>query len=125
MPIVRITPPAERRSALAILKELFTIAPVWVKALGALTAAMLVLAVIGADIRIGHDGFNFQANLFRRTPPSTEKTVASNQGSVGQPPNSLTEPQVRDLVGQMILESERKRALELDQQLVRLESGLK
>src|SRR5260370_9314525 len=60
MPIVRITPPAERRSALAILKELFTIAPVWVKALGALTAAMLVLAVIGADIRIGHHGFNFQ-----------------------------------------------------------------
>src|SRR5215831_6205969 len=47
MPIVRIAAPAQRRSALAVLREFFTVAPIWVKGLGVVAAAMLVLAVIG------------------------------------------------------------------------------
>src|SRR6516162_5418868 len=41
MPIVRVALPPQRRSAVAILKELFGVAPIWAKAFGAVAAAML------------------------------------------------------------------------------------
>ncbi|HWX41406.1 MAG TPA: zf-HC2 domain-containing protein [Blastocatellia bacterium] len=126
MPIVRITPPAERRSALALLKELFTIAPVWVKAMGVLTAAMLILAIIGADISIGRDGFRMQAHLPGRDKNRPEdRTIARNDSEQPKPANGMNESQIKEMVSRMILESERKRGEELEQQLVRLESGLK
>src|SRR5262249_25354152 len=118
MPIVRITPPAERRSALAVLKELFTITPVWVKALGVLSAAMVILAIIGADVSIGRDGFRMQAHLFGRDKNRPDdQQIAKNDTDQPKPLNGLTEPQLREMVSHMILESERKRSEELEEQL--------
>src|SRR3989442_2954234 len=79
LPVVRVV--AERtsseRSMLAVLKELFSLTPVWAKALGAVAMAVLVLAVIGTDISVGRSGFSIHADPFRRDRSA--------------PPNNITE----------------------------------
>jgi hypothetical protein len=127
MPIVRIAAPAQRRSALAVLREFFTVAPIWVKGLGVVAAAMLVLAVIGADISIGRDGFRMQTHLLRRDknpagPPTVVRTDSSQQTQMLP---AMTESQLKDMISQMIAETEKQHARDLEVELVKLESGLK
>jgi len=127
MPIVRIAPPAQRRSALTVLKELFTLAPIWVKGLGVLTAAMLVLAIIGADISIGRDGFHMRAHLLTGKAESGRGQFIANRDS-GQPGSAtapMTESQLKEMISRMVADSERQHARDLELKLVKLESGLK
>src|ERR1044071_8966775 len=66
LPVVRVVTERSGRPMLTVLKELFTITPVWAKALGAVAMAMLVLAVIGTDVRVNRDGVSFHADVLRR-----------------------------------------------------------
>src|SRR6185436_20362220 len=61
LPVVRVVaePRSSERTMLGVLKELFTLTPVWAKALGAVAMAMLLLAVIGTDVSIGRNGGSF------------------------------------------------------------------
>jgi hypothetical protein len=74
------------KSVLALLKELFTILPVWAKGLGAVAAAMLVLAVLGTDIHIGKDGFSYRADLLRKGDAAPVQATGGTQttGDVAQ-----------------------------------------
>jgi hypothetical protein len=74
------------KSVLALLRELFTILPIWAKGLGAVAAAMLVLAVLGTDIHIGQDGFSYRADLLRQGNTTTTQGTSGNQptGDVAQ-----------------------------------------
>jgi anti-sigma factor RsiW len=128
LPVVRVV--AERasgkRSMLGVLKELFSLTPVWVRALGAVAIAMLVLAVVGTDVSVGHSGFSFHADLFRRDRTVQPRDVAD--AKITGPSNTANLEQVRtemkSLVNQLIAESERQQKDDLKAQLVSLESQL-
>jgi hypothetical protein len=122
MPVVRVvTEP--RRSALSMLKELFTLTPIWAKALGAVAMALVVLAVIGTEVSIGGGGFSARVDLLRRgreAQPVSLPTKANTADS--STPVNLE--QVRALVNSMIINSERQQTAEIKAQLVGLESQL-
>jgi hypothetical protein len=129
MPIVRVVtePQTPRRSALAVLKELFIVTPVWAKALGAAAMAMLVLAAMGTNISIGRDGFLFRADTLRRQPAAQTVYVAGSQNTddfIRTTDIERVRTDVKALVGQMIAESERQQKEDLKAQLVSLESQL-
>jgi len=129
MPIVRVVAeaPSSRRSALAVLKELFTVTPIWAKALGAAAMAMLVLAVMGTSISIGRDGFSFSADIMRGKPVTQTETLAGSRNPddfIKAADLERVRADVRTLVSQMIAESERQQKDELKAQLVSLESQL-
>src|SRR5947208_6090753 len=66
LPVVRVVADGSReRSVLTKLKELFSVTPMWAKALGAVAMAMLVLAILGTDVRVGSGGVSFHADLLR------------------------------------------------------------
>jgi hypothetical protein len=121
MPIVRVALP-QRKSEIALLKELLGIAPVWAKAFSALAAAMLVLAVMGTDIRIGHDGFNFRTSLLGRRHTDEVPLNPASQPIIQQ---SMTAEQIKAFVNQQILESERAQKEQMSAELARLETALK
>ncbi|HXG93266.1 MAG TPA: zf-HC2 domain-containing protein [Blastocatellia bacterium] len=127
MPIVRVVASPPRRSALAVLKELFSITPLWAKALGAMAMAMLVLAVMGTEISVGRDGFSMRADLLRRNQPA-QAVSAGDTRIADNAMSSVNVEQVRaDLrayVNDLILASERQQKEELNAQLVSLESQL-
>lgn len=127
LPVLRLVAdrPANDRSMLAAFKELFSITPIWAKALGAAAMAMLLLAIIGADVSVGSGGVSFHADLFRRgravetgNAPEGRKP-ALNEGSIEQVRSEL-----RGLVNQMIADGERQQKEEIKLQLVGLESQL-
>jgi hypothetical protein len=129
MPIVRVVtePPLPRRTALAALKELLVITPVWAKALGVAAMAMLVLAVIGTDISIGREGFSFHADILRRQSVTQTATVPENQSTddfIKTTDIERVRADVRALVSQMIAESERQQKEDIKAQLVSLQSQL-
>jgi hypothetical protein len=129
MPIVRVVtePQTPRRSALAVLKELFIVTPVWAKALGAAAMAMLVLAAMGTNISIGRDGFLFRADILRRQPAAQTVYVAGSQNTddfIRTTDIERVRADVKALVGQMIAESERQQKEDLKAQLISLESQL-
>lgn len=128
LPVVRVVAerPSGERSMLGVLKELFSLTPLWAKALGALAMAMLVLAVIGTDVSVGRSGFSFHADLLRRDRTAQPIDVADGKNT--GPSNSSNIEQVRTevktLVNQLIAESERQQKEEIKAQLVSLESQL-
>ena len=79
MPVVRVvTEP--RRSALSMLKELFTLTPTWAKAMGAVAMALVVLAVMGTEVSIGAGGFSARVDLLdrgREAQPVSSSTTAN------------------------------------------------
>jgi hypothetical protein len=132
-PDVRLVTAVEpRKSALALIKELLTIMPVWAKGLAMVAAAMFVLAVLGTDIKIGKDGFSYQADILRKQNSSV---VASSGGSqvVGEVVQvNLTEKQLEQLrtslmteVNARIAESEQLQKDEVKAQLVNFQGQLK
>lgn len=129
MPIVRVVtePHTPRRSALAVLKELFVVTPIWAKALGAAAMAMFVLAVMGTNISVGRDGFLFRADILRRQPAAQAVYVAGSQDTddlVRATDIERVRADVKALVSQMIAESERQQKEDLKAQLISLESQL-
>ena len=129
MPITRIAaePESKRRSAIAVLKELFSVTPIWVKACGALAMAVVVLAVMGTEVRVGRDGVSLRADLLRRNNEAQVASTVSNQNT-NDPASAVNlervRAEVRTLVNALILESEREQKQELRAQLVSLESQL-
>ena len=117
LPVMRLAV-EQKRSALEVLKELFGVTPVWAKAFSAVLAAVLVLSVIGAEVSVGKTGFSVKTNLFRAAN-SPQAPVAN-----GQPEIALNRAEVRNIVNQMIVESERQQETALNTQLVKLQSEL-
>ncbi|MEK6299395.1 MAG: zf-HC2 domain-containing protein [Acidobacteriota bacterium] len=119
MPVVRVvTEP--RRSALSVLKELFTLTPIWAKALGAVAMAMLVLAVMGTEVSIGSGGFSARVDLLHRGRGAQPAVSQIDPNTAG----SASLEQIRALVNSMIIDSERQQRDDLKAQLVGLESQL-
>ena len=129
MPIVRVVtePQPPRRSALAALKELFVVTPIWAKALGAAAMAVLVLAVMGTDISIGREGFSLRADILRRQ--SSARIVNTAEGLntddfIKTADIERVRADVKALVSQMIAESERQEAEGIKSRLISLEAQL-
>jgi hypothetical protein len=130
-PSVRLATVAQpRKSALALLKELFTIMPVWAKGLGAVAAAMLVLAVLGTDIKIGKDGFSYQADILRKQKSLVVQESIGNPGEMV--PVRLSEKQLEQLraslmteINARIAESEQLQKEEVTAQLADFQTQLK
>jgi hypothetical protein len=126
MPVLRVvTEP--RRSAIAVLKELFGLTPVWAKALGAVAAAMLVFALMGTEVSIGGGGFSARVDLLRRgrTEPPTRSPNDAHPGDLANAVNNAANvEQVRVLVNSMIIDRDRQQSEELKARLAGLESQL-
>lgn len=127
LPVVRVVAePARERSMLGVLKELFSLTPIWVRLAGAAAMALVVLAVIGTDVSVGREGFSFRADLLRRErtvqpintvdPRTPDRSNGSNIEQV--------RAEVKSLVNQLIAESEHQQKEEIKTQLVSLESQL-
>ena len=125
LPVVRVvTESSRKRTLLAAFKELFSLTPVWAKALGAVAMAMLVLAILGTDVSIGREGFSFHANLLRRSEAAFVNPVEKNPAPLNGANIEQVRTEVRSLVSQLITESERQEKEEVKAQLVSLESQL-
>ncbi len=128
MPIVRVVtgPQGARKSALAALKELLAVMPMWGKAISAVAAVLLVFAVMGTNVSIGRDGIKYSADILRR-PRAAEPGPTATTGNVDYVSADQLE-QFREgmkaLVSRMITESEREQKEELKARLVSLESQL-
>lgn len=114
VPVLRIAPQLPRRRALEVFKELLTVMPIWVKSLGVAVAAVLVLAVVGAEVRLGPSGFSFTASLFSGRVPAPRPS--------GAPDHS--DAQIRAVVNDMIVASARDHKNELHAELQRIETAL-
>ena len=109
LPVVRVET-TTRRTFLEVLRELFTIMPVWAKAVGAVASVMLVLALLGTEVSIGKQGFSLSADITR-----------SKRGAVDA---EQIRADLRVMVNDMILASERQQKDELTAKLVAFESQL-
>ncbi|HXG65397.1 MAG TPA: zf-HC2 domain-containing protein [Blastocatellia bacterium] len=114
--------PAARRPFLAVLRELFGVMPVWTKAVGAMAMAVLVLAVLGTEIKVENGNFSLRMDLLRRSGVGPQK-IADNQGQ-GDLNMEPLRAQIRNIVHTMIAESERRRDEEVRAMLVGFESQL-
>jgi hypothetical protein len=128
MPIVRVVtePPRARRSALDALKEMIAAMPLWGKAIGAVAAGLLVLAVMGTSVSVGRDGFSFRTDLLRRQQAEApvRATGAQEVKYVSADQLEQFREGMKALVSQMITESERQQKDDLKVKLVGLESQL-
>jgi hypothetical protein len=119
LPVLRLV--ADRQSSeramLTMLKELFSLTPIWAKALGAVAMAMLLLAIIGTDVSVGSGGVSFHADLFRHSRAAD--SVNGNEAGIEH-----VRTELRGLVNQLIADSERQQKEEIKLQLVSLESQL-
>ncbi|MFY9572534.1 MAG: zf-HC2 domain-containing protein [Blastocatellia bacterium] len=127
LPVVRVVAdaPPGSRSMLAVVKELFMVTPLWAKALGAVAAAVFVLAVLGTDVSVGRGGFSFHADLLRRnrnTQPEAASTAQS--ASLNDSNSEQIRNEVRTLVNKLIADNEREQKETIKAQLVSLETQL-
>ncbi len=116
LPVVRVSA-QQKRSAIELLRELFGVTPLWVKAFSAVAAAMLVLSAIGTEVSISKNGFNMRTNLFR----------TRGAGAVGGSDSAeiaINRAEVRNMVNKMVVDSERQQESLLNAQLVKLQSEL-
>ncbi|HLG15412.1 MAG TPA: zf-HC2 domain-containing protein [Blastocatellia bacterium] len=102
-----------RRSALEVIRELFTVLPLWAKGLGLAATAMLVLAVMGTHISAGRGGFTISMDM-----------LGSNPGVVAGKDIEQVRAEMKAVINSMILESERRQQGELQARLARVESEL-
>lgn len=130
LPVVRVVaePHPARRSFLAVLKELFGVMPLWVKAASVAAVALIVMAVTGTSIRINRDGFSLSARMIGTSSPSEPPAAITNPAP---PPQYASNEQIEQLranlaalVSQKIADSERQQKEELRAQLVSLQSDL-
>lgn len=100
---------AGRKSALSLLKELFTLTPVWAKALGGVAAAMLILAVMGTSINVGRGGVSISMRMF------------PGEGNISDPSSAYSIEKIRAEVNALIAASEQQQKEALKLQLDSLE----
>lgn len=126
LPVVRVVaePASGQRSMLAVLRELFSVTPLWAKAFGAVAMAMLVLAVIGTDVSVGRGGVAFHADLLRRDRTARQPVNLQSPAAPGGATIEQVRAEVNTLVNQLIAASERQRKEEIKAQLVSLESQI-
>ena len=129
LPVVRVVAEAQpaRRPFLAVLKELFTVMPLWVKAASVAAMALVVLAVTGTSISVGRDGFAFSARMIGgASPPPQPAPVASPAQAQTVSAEQLEQlrANLAALVSQKIADSERLQKEELRAQLVSLQRDL-
>lgn len=99
-----------RKSALSLLKELFTLTPIWAKALGGVAAAMLILAVMGTSINVGRGGVSISMRMF------------PGDKNVSDPSSADSVEKIRAEVNALIAASEQQQKEALKLQLVGLET---
>lgn len=130
--LVTAAAPHSGKSALALLKELFTIMPLWAKGFGAVAAAMLVLAMLGTDIKIGKDGVSYRADVWRNGDSSIvrENDIAGTPGKTVRV--TLSKEQLEQIraslmteVSAKIAESEQLQKEDMKAQLVSFQAQLK
>lgn len=128
LPGVRVVVEPPRQSALALLKELFMIAPVWAKGFGAAAALLLLFAVLGVEVRVGEGGFTMRADLFR-SKPTAPTAVDGNGNTVAGAFNDEDLKRLRaELLKEVeyrIDESEKLRQEEVRAQLVSFQEQLR
>ena len=123
LPVVRVeTASRTRRSALAALKELISVAPLWTKLAGACAMALLVLAVMGTEVSIGSNGFTLRADLFGRGPDAPTTVVATDSETNARLDQLRAE--IKTIVNREIAESEHAQSEALKAQLVSFESQI-
>jgi hypothetical protein len=110
VPALRIsTNPAPNSSTLRLLKELFLALPVWTRSLGAVAAAMLILAVLGTEIKVGKDGFTFRMSLLVAREQPREPQIAKEQ--------------IESLVKQLIAEKQEQQKADLLLKIAEIEAS--
>lgn len=128
LPVVRVAaePPPARRPFLAVLKELFAVMPLWVKAASVAAMALVVLAVTGTSINVNRDGFSFSARMIRgaSSPQPAPATSAVQAQAVSAEQIEQLRANLAALVSQKIAASEQQQKEELRAQLVSLQSDL-
>jgi Putative zinc-finger len=125
LPVLRVVADQPgQRSMLGMLKELFTMTPIWAKALGAVATAMVLLAILGTDVSVGSGGVSFHADLFHRSRAVNAVTGIDVKSAIGEGNIEQVRVELRGLVNQLIADSERKQSEEINLQLVGLESQL-
>ncbi len=123
LPVVRVeTASHTRRSALAALKELIGVAPLWTKLASACAMALLVLAVMGTEVHISSNGFTLRADMFSRGTGG-ETTVTQNDSDTNARLEQLR-AEIKTIVNREIAESEREQSEALKAQLVSFESQI-
>lgn len=123
LPVVRVeTGPARKRTLLEALKEMLTLMPVWAKAISAVGAALVVLAVLGTEVSIDGNGLRMRADLLRRGGAApVGATAPADPDRVGI---EQLRAELRTMVNTLVAESERQQKEQLKAQLVSLESQL-
>ena len=115
LPEVSFVKQDQKRRSIAAFKDLFTNAPLWLRAIGGVTVALMVLAVMGTTITVGNDGVSLSFGLLRgKTQPQQTSNRSSDE----------IRAELKTLVNAMIAESEREQSEFLRMQLVSLESQL-
>jgi hypothetical protein len=130
LPIVRVVadPQPARRSFAAVLKELFVVMPMWVRAASVAAMALVVMAVTGTSVSVGREGFSFSTRMMGSRSPVDRPAPLVNPP---QAQNVSTEQleQLRanlaTFVSQKIAESERQQKEGLRAELVSLQADLK
>jgi hypothetical protein len=130
LPVLRVVAGEAQptRSFLAILKELFTVMPVWVKLATVAAMAIVVLSATGIRISIGRDGFALSSR-FEQKPPEVVAGVPVQQQPRGSYARAEQLEQLRAdlsaLVTQKIADSERLQRDQVRAELVSLQADLK
>jgi anti-sigma factor RsiW len=128
LPIVRVVadPQPARRSFLAVLKELFTVMPIWVKAASVAAMALIIMAVTGTSVSLGRDGFSLSTRMIgSQSTVDRSAAVANPQARLasGEQLEQLR-ANLATLVSQKIAESEQQQKEALKAELVSLQSEL-
>jgi hypothetical protein len=116
LPEVSIVTKQDKGRSTAKLREFFTMTPFWLRAIGGLSIAMLVLAATGTTITAGSSGVSLSFSLLggRGATPTPQVERSSEE----------IRAELKAIVNSMIAESERQQGEALKSQLVSLESQL-
>jgi hypothetical protein len=111
LPVVRVEA-APRRSFIIVLKELFTVMPVWAKAVGAVATVLVALSLLGTEVSFGGGkGFSFRADITRSGKQESNDVEKMRS-------------ELQAMVNEMIAVSEQNQRGEIAAKLVALESAL-
>jgi hypothetical protein len=111
-PVLRVETQPARRPVLALLCELFGIAPIWTRSLAAALSIVFVLAILGTEISVGQGGMTLRFGMLQKDRPATVSTSTPGQD------------QIRTVVAEMIAESRERQRAEFDEQLADLERAI-
>ena len=129
LPVLRVVAETrpERRSFLAVLKELFAVMPIWIKAASLAAMALVVMAATGSRVSIGRDGIALSSG-FGTKPSANVPTDSAPPARVPfVRPEQLEQVRadLNALVSERIAASEREQKEQLKTELVSLQAELK